>query len=109
MLLFFPSSNYVVQHIISLRIAEVTDCMLKMLQGHFIHLSCDKFASHVVEKLLNESGKWNSEQIISEVLQDQYVPMLLVDQYGNFVIKSALNGSKVNTSKFIYLYLLLFV
>lgn len=44
--------NYVVQQVISLRIWNLVECMLRMLKEHFIALSYDKFASYVVVKFL---------------------------------------------------------
>ncbi|XP_028772600.1 pumilio homolog 12-like [Neltuma alba] len=86
--------NYVVQHLISLRIAAVTESMLIRLQGSFVSLSCNKYASNVVEKFLLEAGEKYSTPIILELLQDRYASMLLVDPFGNYVIRSALVVSK---------------
>lgn len=86
--------NYVVQHLISLKIAAVTESMLIMLQGSFSCLSCNKYASNVVEKFLRESGEQYSTPIILELLQDRGVSSLLVHPYANYVIRSALMVSK---------------
>lgn len=57
-------------------------------------LSCNKYASNVVEKLL-QSGEEVSIAIIMELLRSSNASMLLVDPFGNFVIQTALSVSKV--------------
>ncbi|KAL0325459.1 UNVERIFIED_CONTAM: Pumilio12 [Sesamum radiatum] len=86
--------NYVVQHLLGMRIPEVTTGLLKQFKGCFAPLSCNKYASNVVEKFLLESGENNSETIIMELLKSRSAPRLLLDPFGNFVIQSALSASK---------------
>ncbi|KAK4274642.1 hypothetical protein QN277_017836 [Acacia crassicarpa] len=89
--------NYVVQHLISLGIASVTEAMLRRLQGVFFHLSCNKYGSNVVEKFLLASEGLYSTPIISELLRHSGFPMLFVDPFGNFVIRTAVMVSKGDT------------
>ncbi|KAL0352110.1 UNVERIFIED_CONTAM: Pumilio9 [Sesamum calycinum] len=89
-----PYGNYVVQHLLGMRIPEVTTGLLKQFKGCFAPLSCNKYASNVVEKFLLESGENNSETIIMELLKSRSAPRLLLDPFGNFVIQSALSASK---------------
>ncbi|KAL0439026.1 UNVERIFIED_CONTAM: Pumilio12 [Sesamum latifolium] len=89
-----PYGNYVVQHLLGMRIPEVTTDLLKQFKGCFAPLSCNKYASNVVEKFLLESGENNSETIITELLKSRSAPRLLLDPFGNFVIQSALSASK---------------
>lgn len=86
--------NYVVQHLLGMKIQEVTKYLLKRFQGCFVALSCNKYASNVVEKLL-QSGEEVSIAIIMELLRSSNASMLLVDPFGNFVIQTALSVSKV--------------
>ncbi|CAA3009497.1 pumilio homolog 12-like [Olea europaea subsp. europaea] len=44
-----PYGNYVVQHVLALRNASVTDKILHCLEGQFIHLAWIKGGSHIVE------------------------------------------------------------
>ncbi|XP_011069769.1 pumilio homolog 12-like [Sesamum indicum] len=92
-----PYGNYVVQHLLGMRIQEVTTDLLKQFKGCFAPLSCNKYASNVVEKFLLESGENNSETIIMELLKSRSAPRLLLDPFGNFVIQSALSASKGHT------------
>lgn len=84
-----------VQHLLGLKIPEVTALLLEQLQGHFVALSSDKYASNVVEKILVESGKEHSATVIMELLTSPNAGSLLVHPYGNFVIQKALSIAKV--------------
>ncbi|KAM2376924.1 hypothetical protein ACFX1X_043609 [Malus domestica] len=86
--------NYVVQHLLGLRIPQITQNLLRQLQGSYISISLNKFGSCVVEKCLSESSEEQSSQIIFELVTNPNVSMLLVHQYGNFVIQTALEVSK---------------
>ncbi|RDX79068.1 Pumilio-like 12, partial [Mucuna pruriens] len=86
--------NYVVQHLLSLRIPGVAERLLRQLEGKFFYLACNKYGSNVVERFFQDSGEPYSTIIILELLYNFNVAMLLVDPYGNYVIKSALSVSK---------------
>lgn len=85
-----------VQHLVGLKLPRVTETLLDRLQGNFVTLSCNKYASNVVEKIILESGEEHCTRIISELLRSSSASMLLVDPYGNFVIQTALQISKVS-------------
>ncbi|KAK9073414.1 hypothetical protein SSX86_007738 [Deinandra increscens subsp. villosa] len=89
-----PFGNYVLQHMVGLKLQELTALLVRRLQGNFAALSCNKYASNVVEKCLNESGEEVSTKIIMELVKSPNSSMLLVDPYANFVIQSALRVSK---------------
>ncbi|XAR48398.1 hypothetical protein NMG60_11031217 [Bertholletia excelsa] len=89
-----PYGNYVVQNLLGLKIPDVTQSLLRQLEGSFASLSCNKYASNVVEKCLTDSGEKQSSKIIMELLRSPKITMLLVDPFGNFVIQSALSVSK---------------
>ncbi|XP_073127988.1 pumilio homolog 15-like [Henckelia pumila] len=89
-----PFGNYVVQHLLGLRIPEVAADLYKRFQGYFASLSCNKYASNVVEKILFHSGEMFAASITMELLTSPYAAKLLVDPFGNFVIQSALKNSK---------------
>ncbi|KAL2318483.1 hypothetical protein Fmac_032359 [Flemingia macrophylla] len=86
--------NYVVQHLVSLKIPRVIERILRQLENKFFSLSCNKYGSNVVEKFFHDSGELYSTHIILELLCHPNVSMLLVDPYGNYVIKSALCVSR---------------
>lgn len=78
-------------------IQELTALLVRQLQGNFASLSCNKYASNVVEKCLNESGEEIVTRIIMELVRSPNSSSLLVDPYANFVIQSALKVSKVSS------------
>ncbi|XP_027356946.1 putative pumilio homolog 8, chloroplastic [Abrus precatorius] len=86
--------NYVVQHLLSQKIPGVVESLMRQLEQNFFHLACNKYGSNVVEKFFHESGEQHSSLIILELLHNPNVAMLLVDPYGNYVIKSALSASR---------------
>ncbi|KAK7410075.1 hypothetical protein VNO78_00569 [Psophocarpus tetragonolobus] len=86
--------NYVVQHVLSLKVPGVAVHLLRQLEGRFFYLACNKYGSNVVEKFFQDSDEPISSFIILELLYNPNVAMLLVDPYGNYVIKSALSASK---------------
>ncbi|GJX76069.1 pumilio homolog 12-like protein [Tanacetum coccineum] len=88
-----PYGNYVLQHMVGLKVPEFTAQLVRRLKGNFASLSCNKFASNVVEKCLIDSGEEISIKIIMELLTSPNPPLLLVDPYANFVIQSALTVS----------------
>nr|GEW68299.1 pumilio homolog 12-like [Tanacetum cinerariifolium] len=88
-----PYGNYVLQHMVGLKVPEFTAQLVRRLKGNFASLSCNKFASNVVEKCLIDSGEEISKKIIMELLTSPNPPLLLVDPYANFVIQSALTVS----------------
>lgn len=99
----FTYSNYVVQHLLTLNIQEVAELLLQRFQGYFLHLSCNKFASNVVEKVLESSEKC-CKTIVMELLRSPTASMLLLDPFGNFVIQRALSASKVRYSNLVQLW-----
>ncbi|KAI3896048.1 hypothetical protein MKX03_031992 [Papaver bracteatum] len=92
-----PYGNYVVQYVVGQKIKETTRAFVKNLKGHFETLSTNKFSSHLVEKFLKESDdEFVIKFIIDELIHKSNTLMLLQDQYGNFVIQSAVNVAKVS-------------
>uniref|UniRef100_A0A6N2MKL4 PUM-HD domain-containing protein n=1 Tax=Salix viminalis TaxID=40686 RepID=A0A6N2MKL4_SALVM len=86
--------NYVVQHILKLKLPEITEKLLAQFEGSYMALSCNKYGSNVVECCLLTTRKEQSTQIIMELLRNPHSSMLLVDPFGNFVIQKALSVSQ---------------
>lgn len=89
--------NYVVQHILKLKLPEITEKLLAQFEGSYMALSCNKYGSNVVECCLLTTRKEQSTQIIMELLRNPHSSMLLVDPFGNFVIQKALSVSQVRS------------
>ncbi|CAN6360947.1 unnamed protein product [Urochloa humidicola] len=81
--------NYVIQYILELKVAWVTDEILDKLEGHYGYLSMQKCSSNVVEKCLKEAREPKRAKIIHELINDPKLPHILINQFGNYVIQTA--------------------
>ncbi|XWS63158.1 hypothetical protein CRYUN_Cryun06bG0072200 [Craigia yunnanensis] len=90
--------NYVVQFILELKIPPATSTLISQFEGNYVHLSSQKFSSHVVEKclvVLNDDGR---SRIIHELLSATHFEQLLQDPHANYVVQTALCVSEVQES-----------
>ncbi|XP_041992594.1 putative pumilio homolog 8, chloroplastic isoform X2 [Salvia splendens] len=87
--------NYVVQFILELKIPSATSKLTSQFEGNYVHLSSQKFSSHVVEKclLVCEEVRTN---VIHELLSSSCFDRLLQDPHANYVIQTALRVSEGN-------------
>ncbi|EPS63432.1 hypothetical protein M569_11350, partial [Genlisea aurea] len=82
--------NYVVQFILEQKSPSANAKLGSQFEGHFVHLSTQKFSSHVVEKCL---VTWNGEAraaVVYELLAAPCFELLLQDPHANYVIQRAL-------------------
>lgn len=86
-----------VQHVLKLKMPGVTARLISQFEGRFSYLSCNKYASNVVESCLKESLKDEFFIIIDELLRDPKYIEVFMDQYGNYVFTLAVEVSKVGT------------
>ncbi|KAL5203882.1 hypothetical protein ABZP36_008753 [Zizania latifolia] len=86
--------NYVIQFIISLGVEWAMAKIVNELQGHFGYLSMQKCSSHVVENCLRRAPQLVQERIIEELMNDPKLLHIMLDQYGNYVIQTALKVCK---------------
>ncbi|KAG0481284.1 hypothetical protein HPP92_012142 [Vanilla planifolia] len=91
-----PFGNYLVQFILSMEIPWATAVVVNELKGNFDILSMEKYSSNVVERCLKLVGENYCVNIIQELLCSPLLPQILQDQYGNYVIQTALRESKVH-------------
>ncbi|TVU50242.1 hypothetical protein EJB05_01606 [Eragrostis curvula] len=82
--------NYVIQYILELKVTWATDEILDKLEGRYGYLSMQKFSSNVVEKCIKEAREPKRAKIIHELMNDPKLLHILLDQYGNYVIQTAL-------------------
>ncbi|KAK1271559.1 hypothetical protein QJS04_geneDACA013020 [Acorus gramineus] len=87
--------NYMVQHILSHRLPWATKRILNALKGNHVELSMHKCGSHVVEKCLKLCDPEESAHIVLELLHSPQFSQLLQDQFGNYIIQTALHVSQV--------------
>lgn len=86
--------NYVVQFILELRIPSATSTLTSQFEGNYVHLSTQKFSSHVVEKCLDVLNYESRSRIIHELLSVSHFEQLLQDPHANYVVQTALRISE---------------
>ncbi|KAK8668828.1 hypothetical protein V6N13_106274 [Hibiscus sabdariffa] len=86
--------NYVVQFILELKIPSATATLVSQFEGNYVHLSSQKFSSHVVEKCLVVLNDENRSRIIRELLSATHFERLLQDPHANYVVQTALRVSE---------------
>ncbi len=91
---FLCDRNYVVQYIIEQKSPSAIVNLLSQFKRHYVHLSMQKFSSHVVEKCLKHLNE-SREQIVRELISVPRFEQLLQDPFANYVIQSALVVTKV--------------
>lgn len=104
----FDCRNYVVQFILELKIPCATSKLTSQFEGNYVHLSTQKFSSHVVEKCLLVCNEEARTKIIHELLSATCFDQLLQDPHANYVVQTALRVSEVFHSMVSYLVLLKF-
>ncbi|XP_042009709.1 uncharacterized protein LOC121758366 [Salvia splendens] len=82
--------NYVVQFILELKIPSATSKLTRQFEGNYVHLSRQKFSSHVIEKCLVVCNNETRSKIIHELLSAPYFEQLLQDPHANYVVQTAL-------------------
>ena len=92
---FGSGRNYVIQFILGLKIHWATARVVDELAGHVGNLSMQKCGSHVVEHCLHQAPQLMCDRIINELMNDPKLPQIIIDQYGNFVIQTALKQCQV--------------
>ncbi|KAL2343792.1 hypothetical protein Fmac_005077 [Flemingia macrophylla] len=86
--------NYVVQFILDLKIPSATTCIRLQFEGNYVHLSRQKFGSHVVEKCLAVFNDETRSSVILELLSTPHFEHLLQDPHANYVVQSAIRHSE---------------
>lgn len=87
--------NYVVQFILELEIPSAASKLTSQFEGNYVHLSTQKFGSHVVEKCLVVCNNETRSKIICELLSATYFEQLIQDPHANYVVQTGLRVSKV--------------
>ncbi|XVF01588.1 hypothetical protein REPUB_Repub04eG0101400 [Reevesia pubescens] len=86
--------NYVVQFILELKIPSAASTLISQFEGNYVHLSSQKFSSHVVEKCLAVLNDESRSRIIHELLSATHFEQLLQDPHANYVVQTALRVSE---------------
>ncbi|GME82622.1 unnamed protein product [Ambrosiozyma monospora] len=91
--------NYVVQYLITLNINALNIALIDIMIPYIAELSSQKFSSNVVEKCLKIklTNQMNNTEIINPLfealLQPRVLSALINDQYGNYVVQTAMELS----------------
>lgn len=87
--------NYVIQFILELKIPAATANLISQFEGNYVHLSTQRFSSHVVEKCLTVFTEENQSRIVHELLSTSHFEQLLQHPHANYVIQKALHVYEV--------------
>ncbi|KAI0205520.1 ARM repeat-containing protein [Astrocystis sublimbata] len=91
-----PFGNYVIQYIIDLNEPTFTEPLALKCLGQVGALSRHKFSSNVMEKCLRCSSDDAKDKMVSELLVPGEMERLLKDNFGNYVVQTALEYSTVH-------------
>ncbi|KAK6078005.1 RNA-binding protein (pumilio domain-containing protein) [Seiridium cupressi] len=92
-----PFGNYVVQYIIDLNEPSFTEPLVIKFLGSIGRLSRHKFSSNVMEKCLRCSSDQSKDMMVQEILVPGEIDRLLRDNYGNYVVQTALEHCPLQT------------
>ena len=84
-------ANYVVQHIILHCRPAYASALVDAFRGHAAELCQQKFGSNVMEKCLETADPVQFNVFYSELTRDAFLPVVLSDQFGNFVLQKLLD------------------
>ncbi|OWB56665.1 hypothetical protein B5S28_g2574 [[Candida] boidinii] len=95
-----PFGNYVVQYLITLEIMELNKDLVTLMGPFIGELSVQKFSSNVVEKCLRiQFNVGNDTSYVNPLYDSLLLPnvlqTLIKDQFGNYVIQTALDCAPV--------------
>lgn len=94
MLIHNQYGNYTIQVAIESWPIEFSQPLIKSLFPFFITLSCQKYASNVIEKCLEKSKESLLIEFIDEIGKKSSMVSLITNSYGNFVLQTALKLAK---------------
>lgn len=89
-----PFGNYVIQYALAMGDESISGRLLAALKGSLVELSLQKFSSNVVEKFLKPGDgitRQHRETVVREIIQSPLLARLLNDNFGNYVMQSALS------------------
>ncbi|KAH3660343.1 hypothetical protein OGAPHI_006929 [Ogataea philodendri] len=85
--------NYVVQFLVSLDIQPLSCELIKIIIPFICDLSTQKFSSNVVEKCLKIRLDRGPNPLLDTLLQPPVLAVLIKDQFGNYVVQTAMDIS----------------
>jgi len=86
-----PYGNYIVQYLLDLNIPTFTEqCARKVLHS-VSSLACNKFSSNVVERCFRVAAPETFQLMLDEILEPSVLPDIAKDQFGNYVLQTAVS------------------
>ena len=88
-----PFANYVVQHMLEIGEKDlVSSAVVRAFRGQVVRLSCNKFASNVMEKCLFHVTPDAQHELIQEMYDadGEVLYNMLQDSFGNYMIQSSI-------------------
>ncbi|TKY51004.1 Pumilio-like 9 [Spatholobus suberectus] len=89
-----PYGNYVMQFLVKLKISAINAVLISRLCNNYFRLSTNKYASNVVEDLLQFSETDDAAIIVLELLDGPEFLNVFQHPYGNYVVQRALQCTK---------------
>lgn len=100
----FFSRTYVVQKVLGLGSRKYSSMICERLQGNYIPLSLIKHGSYTVEKCLKACGCRGLDCFSKEIAEDKsWLAKLARHEFGNYVVKVALEVSKMVSTELVCL------
>ena len=85
--------NYIIQNILTKFNIMLKYQIIENIIKNLVSFSNQKFSSNVVEKCFDSEMKIN---VIDEILKDNNFELILLNEYGNYVIQKALSKADKN-------------
>lgn len=88
-----PFANYVVQHMLEVGDKEENSVAVhRAFHGHIFELSCNKFASNVIEKCMFHLCPEAQHEILMEMynVPEETLHLMIQDSFGNYIIQSSI-------------------
>lgn len=78
--------NFIVQHIVNLKIEEYNNLVFDYVKSNFVTLSKQKYSSNVIDKCILYDDLMLRSVLIDKMLETKCIGELIIDQYGNYGI-----------------------
>ena len=88
-LIYNQYGNYTIQVAVEIWNKEFFEPIIDNFYNNFIQLSCQKYSSNVIEKILEKSDSKILNKYIDEVCKNNNIITLIKNSYGNFVLQKA--------------------
>ena len=85
--------NISLKRIIKLNNENYNTKIFNCIKDNIIHLSCQKFSSNVIEACIDNTTSLKKKTIGKLIENENNIHVLILDQYGNYIIQNALQNA----------------